>query len=724
MACCAQSSHFSLSPPIAAAAAVDLMNMTNINMNMNMDRNMNTNSSLSLSSSSTASIREDEQEGSSKGTCTGTGTTALPLETLSHGPLTATTTMVNTTILGDKKRSRNHSRSPRSRSTSPSPDNGMDGQGKHKKRSTCTTATATSNSMIMMGIKTERQMHDQQLQQQQDKPTFSTASVDPKPSELQQQQEHKEEYVQLSTEQIHSLIDNVDIPSYEIVLPISEPVLVPVPVPISITSETIQSRTEDCINPKQHLDMHLQVSHSDVNTDDVANTPCKIINETIHTSENALGIKHYHDQGELEAVPLLVEKHSILLPSSPVDHGSTSKPHKQVPLSASTFSSIPTKPIVTKPIIEQESIQIRTLPEIPLLPSSTTNTTTTNSTNAGSKNLPSKNSSSGRWTNAEHVAFLAGLKIHGREWKKVAQNIPTRTSAQIRSHAQKYFAKLARDEEQQANMWLSSNDNAAGAGVGSISSNLSVSPGRVGLEQHHHDKILLPPSVLERVDKILQDPKGAQLEVEETLRRLRDRYNELNQKISQRQAAKKNGAVNMDGGMGVGGGGFVNYNNIQDVKESIATFRQKSDQYLDRQSSRKQNERMMTPMIALPQKLQQQQQNQRINEQPVENASETYAAQRSQQNTMIPHRHRLRNDLLASKELIALHVLGGELYRSGSRESLSSCYGQAGCDDTNFNDNTVSAEAVGTNNKPNDDPDCTSGDEDETKTSKSKESKN
>ncbi|CAI5743213.1 unnamed protein product [Peronospora destructor] len=53
----------------------------------------------------------------------------------------------------------------------------------------------------------------------------------------------------------------------------------------------------------------------------------------------------------------------------------------------------------------------------------------------------------GRWTEQEHQSFLAGLRLYGREWKKVAGKIKTRTSAQIRSHAQKYFAKLARDDE-------------------------------------------------------------------------------------------------------------------------------------------------------------------------------------------------------------------------------------------------------------------------------------
>ncbi|KAF0693011.1 Aste57867_15960 [Aphanomyces stellatus] len=51
----------------------------------------------------------------------------------------------------------------------------------------------------------------------------------------------------------------------------------------------------------------------------------------------------------------------------------------------------------------------------------------------------------GRWTEQEHESFLAGLHLYGREWKKVAAKIKTRTSAQIRSHAQKYFAKLAKD---------------------------------------------------------------------------------------------------------------------------------------------------------------------------------------------------------------------------------------------------------------------------------------
>ncbi len=50
----------------------------------------------------------------------------------------------------------------------------------------------------------------------------------------------------------------------------------------------------------------------------------------------------------------------------------------------------------------------------------------------------------GRWTQEEHALFLQGLREHGKEWKKIALMIPTRTVVQIRTHAQKYYQKLAK----------------------------------------------------------------------------------------------------------------------------------------------------------------------------------------------------------------------------------------------------------------------------------------
>lgn len=74
--------------------------------------------------------------------------------------------------------------------------------------------------------------------------------------------------------------------------------------------------------------------------------------------------------------------------------------------------------------------------------------TTTGAAMRTSKRQPSKLNSGingGRWTQKEHEDFLVGLELYGREWKKVASHICTRTSAQIRSHAQKYFAKINKD---------------------------------------------------------------------------------------------------------------------------------------------------------------------------------------------------------------------------------------------------------------------------------------
>lgn len=55
---------------------------------------------------------------------------------------------------------------------------------------------------------------------------------------------------------------------------------------------------------------------------------------------------------------------------------------------------------------------------------------------------------SGRWTPQEHELFLEGLKLFGRDWKQVAEHVKTRTSVQIRSHAQKHFAKLSKERHE------------------------------------------------------------------------------------------------------------------------------------------------------------------------------------------------------------------------------------------------------------------------------------
>lgn len=54
------------------------------------------------------------------------------------------------------------------------------------------------------------------------------------------------------------------------------------------------------------------------------------------------------------------------------------------------------------------------------------------------------NELTGRWTRKEHDLFLEALKKYGKEWKKVASSVGTRTVVQTRTHAQKYFQKLSK----------------------------------------------------------------------------------------------------------------------------------------------------------------------------------------------------------------------------------------------------------------------------------------
>ena len=52
---------------------------------------------------------------------------------------------------------------------------------------------------------------------------------------------------------------------------------------------------------------------------------------------------------------------------------------------------------------------------------------------------------SGRWTSEEHLRFIEAIKRFGKQWKKVEEFVQTRSGAQIRSHAQKYFLKIQKE---------------------------------------------------------------------------------------------------------------------------------------------------------------------------------------------------------------------------------------------------------------------------------------
>eukprot|EP00536_Pseudo-nitzschia_multiseries_P019250 jgi/Psemu1/59685/gm1.59685_g len=72
----------------------------------------------------------------------------------------------------------------------------------------------------------------------------------------------------------------------------------------------------------------------------------------------------------------------------------------------------------------------------------TATATTTTTTKKKFKSKPTKRTSIGRWETWERFEFLRGLRKHGRgHWKKIGESIPTRSTVQVKTHAQVMLKK-------------------------------------------------------------------------------------------------------------------------------------------------------------------------------------------------------------------------------------------------------------------------------------------
>ena len=47
-----------------------------------------------------------------------------------------------------------------------------------------------------------------------------------------------------------------------------------------------------------------------------------------------------------------------------------------------------------------------------------------------------------------HCLLQKGIMHYGRDWKKVEEIVKTRTGSQVRSHAQKFFNKIQKEEKE------------------------------------------------------------------------------------------------------------------------------------------------------------------------------------------------------------------------------------------------------------------------------------
>jgi len=77
----------------------------------------------------------------------------------------------------------------------------------------------------------------------------------------------------------------------------------------------------------------------------------------------------------------------------------------------------------------------------------------------------SSGENTGRWTAEEHNLFLQGLELHGKGWKKIAGLIKSRTVVQIRTHAQKYFQKLAKAKQNGEDVAMAGGGGSNGGAV-------------------------------------------------------------------------------------------------------------------------------------------------------------------------------------------------------------------------------------------------------------------
>ena len=134
-------------------------------------------------------------------------------------------------------------------------------------------------------------------------------------------------------------------------------------------------------------------------------------------------------------VPTAAPVSASVAPAPAIPQSGASKPPVASPASAplppqqaTASASVP--PVTTKSKSKKKKNQVTV--------------TMATAATAQSSSQGSQGENTGRWTADEHRLFLQGLEQHGKGWKKIASLIKSRTVVQIRTHAQKYFQKLAK----------------------------------------------------------------------------------------------------------------------------------------------------------------------------------------------------------------------------------------------------------------------------------------
>lgn len=120
----------------------------------------------------------------------------------------------------------------------------------------------------------------------------------------------------------------------------------------------------------------------------------------------------------------------------------------------------------------------------------------------------------GRWTDEEHDKFLEALDKFGKNWKRIQDWVGTRSTTQVRSHAQKYFSKLSK---------------GANNSTEYISANLLVSPKEIyenttKLKQFENDNFFI---------ELLPNPKQKRKAIFKQCKPGKTHFRALNNKINE-----------------------------------------------------------------------------------------------------------------------------------------------------------------------------------------------
>jgi SHAQKYF class myb-like DNA-binding protein len=106
---------------------------------------------------------------------------------------------------------------------------------------------------------------------------------------------------------------------------------------------------------------------------------------------------------------------------------------------------LPAKPVQRRPNIKSHLDAAEGLQAALVSPVSSTSGTFSSAVTPqmadGSASTHEPPKKSGRWTDEEHQDFVKGLRKYGKNWSLISHLVKSRTTVQVRTHAQKYFLK-------------------------------------------------------------------------------------------------------------------------------------------------------------------------------------------------------------------------------------------------------------------------------------------